>query len=124
MPQIADSKPLAIQGVSRHATNWLKRLRNVPYCCDPVNPAVWNEGVDHRVEPLPRPACGERVGVRGTATNPVETRADRLGVGLPSSFESRGAFDRGAATTQISWCQTVGWPLSAICGERKVRAPR
>ena len=45
------------------------------------------------------------------------------GIGLHSFFRNpkpaRGAFDRGAATTQISWCQTVGWPLLALAREEE-----
>jgi len=32
--------------------------------------------------------------------------------------------DSLAVGTQILRCQTAGWPLSALRGERKVRAPR
>jgi len=37
---------------------------------------------------------------------------------------ARARFDKSAADTQIPPRQTVGWPLSAFGGERKVRAPR
>ena len=37
---------------------------------------------------------------------------------------ARARFDKSAADTQIPRRQTVGWPLFALGGERKVRAPR
>ena len=39
-------------------------------------------------------------------------------------YAARARFDKDAADTQIPPRQTVGWPLSAFGGERKVWAPR